>query len=86
VDVDVTNVSIGEACVVLTKDGLLRLKRRVQDVGKNRRYESINPKYPPFVVSPREVAAEFWVVGTTFTATIKSPLETVDEGPPPKEG
>ncbi|MCX7804406.1 MAG: helix-turn-helix domain-containing protein [Planctomycetota bacterium] len=83
IDAACTNVSVGDVCVGLTRDGALRLKRKLPDDGGNRRYESINPAYPPLIVPARQVAAEFPVCAVITRARVVSPVETQDEGPPP---
>jgi transcriptional regulator with XRE-family HTH domain len=85
VDATVTNVDIGEPCVILTQDGLGRLKRKARDRDEKRCYGSINAAYPDFVVPPRQVLAELPVVGICLKpGACKTDFETVDEGPPPK--
>jgi len=85
IDAASTNVSVGDVCIVLTKDGILRLKRKLPDDGKNRRYESINPAYPPLVVPARDVVAEFPVCAVLTKVRTVSPVETQDEGSPPAQ-
>ncbi|HEY3321690.1 MAG TPA: helix-turn-helix domain-containing protein [Planctomycetota bacterium] len=82
IDASVTNVAVGELCVVLTKDGLLRLKRKMPDAKGQRRYGSINREFRPFEVHPRQVVAEFPVATVLIKAKTRSPVETVDEGFP----
>ncbi len=83
IDAACTNVSVGEVCVVLTRDGALRLKRKLPDESGNRRYQSINPAYPPLIVPARQVVAEFPVCAVITKAKLISPAETQDEEPPP---
>jgi|CXWL01.1.fsa_nt_gi transcriptional regulator with XRE-family HTH domain len=82
IDAGSNNVPVGELCVVLTRDGLLRLKRKTTDAKGLRRYASINREFPAFEVQPRQVVAEFPVVTILIKAKKKSPVETFDEGFP----
>lgn len=82
IDVAVTNVGVDEPCVVLTRDGKLRLKRKTKDLHGKRRYQSINREFPTLEVMPRDVVAEFPVVTVLLRSRQKSPVETFDEGFP----
>ncbi|MCK6473790.1 MAG: helix-turn-helix domain-containing protein [Planctomycetes bacterium] len=84
VDTSFTNVAVGEPCIVLTRDGHLRLKRKAKDSNGCRSYDSINPVYPAFQVPAREVVAEFPVCGVFLKPRNLDTLETVLEVAPPQ--
>lgn len=84
VDTSFTNVAVGEPCIVLTRDGHLRLKRKAKDSNGCRSYDSINPVYPAFQVPAREVVAEFPVCGVFLKPRNLDTLETVLEAAPPQ--
>jgi len=85
IDADRTAAKVGKPCIIYTKDGLLRLKRKTKSDNGVRTYESINRDYPPFEVSSQDVLAEWPVVGVITESRVRSPVETVNEGPPPKQ-
>lgn len=82
IDVACVNVAPGDLCVVLTRDGNLRLKRKAKDRAKLRVYNSINRDFPPFEVPAREVLSEFPVVTILLKSKSTSPVETFNEGFP----
>ncbi|MCZ7645254.1 MAG: helix-turn-helix domain-containing protein [Planctomycetota bacterium] len=75
----------GEPCLVHNNKSELRLKRKRPGKADPRVYDSINPDYPPYEISAREVIAEWPVVAVLGRTVLQSPLETIDEGPPPKK-
>jgi transcriptional regulator with XRE-family HTH domain len=82
IDVACFNTAPGDLCVVLTRDGNLRLKRKAKDRGKLRVYNSINRDFPAFEVPAREVLSEFPVVTVLLKSKTTSPIETLNEGFP----
>lgn len=85
IDATSTHVGIGEPCVILTKDGTLRLKRKRKGEGLTARYDSINPDYPPFEVAARDVVAEFPVLAVLIKTREIETLSTVLEATPAKQ-
>lgn len=84
IDADRTLASIGKPCVILTRDGQLRLKRKINGDKGKRKYQSINPAFPQWEVAESEILAEWPVVGILSETKLRSPVETVDEGKPPR--
>lgn len=85
IDATSTHVGIGEPCVILTKDGTLRLKRKRKGEGLTARYDSINPAYPAFEVPARDVVAEFPVLAVLIKTREIETLSTVLEATPDKQ-
>lgn len=83
IDADGKEAELNHPAMILTETGELRLKRKVKGRVGVRRYESINPAYPPFELPEHEIAAEWPVVAVLTKTVLRSPVETVDEGPPP---